>query len=373
MKKIICAVLAFIFVFALFACNNDGGVEDHTGEVYEDFGNVAGDYLFYSARTKIRDFEPVLKYDVHSGKISTLCPDPFCTHMDDDCFFHSVAFMTYIGNKVYFAKKDVKTGKHGIYEFDVDKESGEFIYYSDTLIYQITSYYYDLYFKAAKSINYKKLNTKTKELSELKNADYGDTINSIRNGKIVWYKQTDSDVSYYITDLDGNMIEENVKGSVSTGLYKYRSELHDKERRNIAFDKYLTKPGEEEKLIFENVGPGGPYKDVYIGFDVYDSDKYERFFSGLWVSDADGSNKKVLFSDPDRKVNLSHWTTTNNNLVCGDYVGIILGPENYTPSAEEVYDENGVPQGDYEQYPECDMLIINIRTGEYKIARYEFG
>ncbi len=368
MKKIICALLTVIFVLALFACDKSGGGgEDHTGEVYEDFGNVAGDYLFYNAKTKIEDFEPVLKYDVHTGEISTLCPDPFCTHMDDNCFFHSVAFMTYIGNKVYFAKKDVKTGKHGIYEFDVDTESGGFIYYVDTTVIQLTSYYYDLYFKVSKSTNYIKLNAKTKETSELKNSGYGGMIQSVRNGKIVWYRQEGDDTSYYITDLDGNMIEDNVTGSLSTGLYKYRSELHDKKRRNIAFDKYLTKPGEEEKLIFENVGPGGPYKDVYIGFDVYDSDKYETEFASVWISDADGTNKKTIISDPDRKLHLLNWSQSGNDMVCGDYIGIRLGPEKYNYGIIDGNDEN------YENYPECDMLIINIRTGEYKTARYEFG
>ena len=57
-------------------------------------------------------------------------------------------------------------------------------------------------------------------------------------------------------------------------------------------------------------------------------------------------------------VSLKTFGTTNNKLICGDWVGIIIRPtQNYINSTGESSVQN-------------DMVIVNMKTGEYHISRY---
>ena len=200
MKKILCALLALTFIFCAYSCTGadvetttgaeTSGISEQTSPDIMKYGIILGDYFFSC------DYGGLLKYNVHNGTVSALCPDPFCHHDDESCQFDGVYSSTgfaSIGNTVYYIHRDYETGDSAVYSFDVDTAETKRIYSSGNPIAQIYSYEYRLLIKQhdsagrnAKSF-YIWYDTKTGKTSELYEDSFlkNYVIYSIINDRII--------------------------------------------------------------------------------------------------------------------------------------------------------------------------------------------
>ena len=138
MKRIICVILALIFVLALFACDKSGGGGETTDETAPEvpadepktcnYGKIWKDYVVLSDGND----GTLIKYNIHNGEMSYLCPDPFCDHQNDNCQFGGVGVLAddydFIENIVYYANDEKGTGQTCLYSFDIDTSATKLLY-----------------------------------------------------------------------------------------------------------------------------------------------------------------------------------------------------------------------------------------------------
>ncbi len=369
MKKIVVVFLIIITVITAVSCDNTKPSDtenDNKNVSFYDRGDIAGDYIFKTALTNTSesesDFAPLLKYNIHTGDSSFVCTDPFCDHKTEDCFFYGVVWFAHIANTLYMERLDESNGKYGIYEFNVDSEEGKFIYHTDTRIEEIFQYNYYLFFREAKK-QYAAVRFDVRDRSVYTINGTGFTPTSIyvtANDKIYWRASE----GYYESDFDGKYIR-TVEYLPFFEKYKYRTENYiapDNKTAWFHLNVFIAEDDKGERLLFEDTGPITVFRDKLVGFDppdnvgidIMDLRQRDMEFTGIWVSDPDGSNKKTIVSDPERKLHIQSMSgDRTNELTCGDYIAVVLNPEG-------------------EDYHENDLLIVNVYTGEYVVSRPQF-
>jgi hypothetical protein len=94
---------------------------------------------------------------------------------------------------------------------------------------------------------------------------------------------------------------------------------------------------------------------------------HDNYEGKIYIMNTDGSNKRVLCEVPDVIIE-GYWQWAANRMRTQDWIGVQLYGH-----IDERFDRSGVPntvsvaQG-YGVLP--DLLLVNIKTGEYKIAEY---
>lgn len=374
-KRMMAFILVILCLLILNSCHSDKPYEPITGSILEDgemgTGNIAGDYLYRSI--KIDEQTLLLKYNIHTGSVSTVCQDPFCDHKEGCPFWIESGDMACIGNTLYYIFDN--EGNFTIRSYNGDSMTLSDVMKSKLRISHLFAYNQYLFYTEIEQISdgcyqktFHRYDTETKEKQTILQTEKSISIDEIKNQTITWKNAN----SYYITDLDGNGETSTPSEGNQWGYYSYRSELDVTGQitwENFKRKLYRTdKRTGVETFIADGVGPTFFYGDKILYFTSVPSDEkkvimntpegtyYDYFGGNVYVMNLDGSDNHLLSHaencyisgmSPDR----------NNELVSGDWVGIIL--KNYYP------DKTGVLT-----FTDTDLLIVNVVTGEYTVARY---
>jgi len=371
-------LLAFLLVLiALFTCScnreEDAASNITSSVLTEDeieTGTIAGDYIF-------RFFEEgakrlLLKYHIPTGTVTTVCQDPFCAHELSCPFAIGASRFAAIGDILYYVHEG--ENQNEIRSYNGDDMQIKQVYTSDGVLGRLFTYNYYLYFtdvKPGKNTEFiatiYRLDTQTNKILEIHTTTESDKIYEIKDNKIIWRKGSD----YYSTDLNGNFKKEIKLEDKQWGNYTYRTELNIAPPipwENFKWDLYRTNifTG-EEKLVAKDIGPFYFYGERIIYFkptgkktliDTFNGIGWYDYFGGnVYVMNLDGSDNRLLCHVDNCYINgLS--TNRNNELICGDWIGIIA----------EKYHED--------QYGNAslllsDLLLVNVVTGEYRYAAYD--
>ena len=328
-----------------------------------DFGLSDGDYIFNAALTHTPGYNVLLKYNIHTGECSPVCPDPFCDHASESCEFYDVIYATYIGNTVYFVKTNRETGKRGIYGFDVDSGRGEFVYETDGYLEGIFAYKDHIYFQNGQTF---RLDPKSKIAEPI--CSCPSQLFMVRNDLIYFFNEH---YVFDVYDLEGGFVADNAFDS-RYGGYVYSSFPVDPNPWSLDLirtndpDKVFgadgTVTGEGWENVGKSLGPVTCLSDRILFFVAAPLEEISglRLFRGVGTIMPDGSDKRVLLEYDD---SISTTLTSEfryNEMICGDYIGIYMEPQEYTD--DETMDQPGT----------CDLLLLNYKTGDYKISRFEY-
>lgn len=370
MKNILVIIIAFIFVLAACSC---GAVPDETDTTESNntetgfkpykYGIVAGDYIF--ARNS---YHKPVKYNVHDGKMSYLCPDPFCSHNDESCQFYHVDSDRFspIGNTVYYVKRDIVTGKGTLYSFDVDTSETKTVYSTDGLLTKVYAYEYRLLIHYLSSGDFGAegywfwYDTKTGGTERLNeeyiSEDY--VLFYLEDDRLIWRSLDSSE--YYSTDLKGNDFKKHDFRYRYGNLYEIEEKTLDDGR--FVYLVYVTLNGEtERKLIIDDAGEIYYYENkiVYLKDIPYAERRVVHDSGGgfalkdwsggnVYVINPDGTDDHLLFHTDEF---ISGGTDDHaHQLISGDYFGM------------------WVTMFDGDEQLEDRIFIANINTGEFVIS-----
>ena len=328
-------------------------------------GTVPGDYIYNV--TKFNSYTLLMKYHIPTGTASTVCQDPFCTHNTMTCPFAIPASnMASIGNVLYFSNR-IDDQTH-IRSYNGDDMKLEEIYVSNGVLSKLFTYNYYLYFTEKLPTNveeeYKttiyRLDTQSGRFDTIDCGHPFATIYAVRDSEIIWKDGN----KYFSTDLDGDCEDVyEINYCRQWGNYRYSWEFSDGNYKKMTRKDLTTK---EEILIFE--------EDVYSFFfygdkilylkpvenpEVWHSDTtgdfYDTLGGNVYVMNLDGSDKRLLCHVEDCVI-LSTSMYRNNELCCGDWIGLYTNHFYESPTGPELTD--------------TDLLLVNIVTGEYKHIKY---
>lgn len=369
MKKIISVFLAAVTVFALFSCNNTTGTDTETAEGTDvvasgkcNYGIILGDYVFAAGNNKL------MKYNIHDGTATYLCPDPFCQH-GGRCQFANAGENNFasIGNVVYYIDEDTESGKSTVFAFDADTNETKAVYSVTGRLLYMFAYYYKLIIRYIDSSRkdaefyYFWYDTKTGKTEKLTEGAIPRTakVRMIYDDKIVWF-----DISKhrsYCSDLQGGDYKLYDDGYRYGNYYSFEDWTDDDGEYHIAY--YVTLNGEDEKkLLKEDIYPlFAENKIVYVRFLPKDERRYvyqegyempalvDLYGGDVYVMDPDGSNDHLLFHTDEFIGELNSFN--NRVLVSGDIIGIL---------SDCIDEEDG----------DCfkNLIIANVNTGEFVIS-----
>ena len=367
MKKIISVFLAAITVFALFSCNNTTGTDTETDATADglktcNYGKIWKDYIVISDGND----GTLIKYNIHNGEMSFLCPDPFCRH-EEDCQFAGVGVLShsfdFIENTVYYANDEKGTGQNCLYSFDIDTSATKLLYESEGVIRDVHAYERRLFIREITGGRYNAesrcfwYDTITGKTEEYKGKQSGIKLNRIENDRMIWYSIFNHDL--YFTDLEGNEYQDYDFGSYYGNHYDIEyPEYGDNETKS---GLYVTFSGEtERKLLKEGVGQVTfaenkiiytkvvPKEERRVGFvDELGREYYDPYNGDVYIMNPDGSDDHLLFHCDEY---ISELPDGSNGLISGDYVGM------YSLRLLEGMGNIFV------------LIIVNIKTGEFIVT-----
>lgn len=376
MKKVLLIILAVVFLFSAYSCKGEG---NETADTMPDttrsgdykpfkYGIKAADYIFELSPRGI-----IMKYNVHNGESSYLCPDPFCKHTTKDCQFIGMTSYTFtsVGNTVYYVKQDDTTGKSALYSFNVDTSETKTVLSRDGMMTSVYAYenrllilWLEKYDLEAQRF-YFWYDTDTGETEQL-----GGTVNTyspterymlyfIRDDRIIWRVGKMDKWYYYSTDLRGEDLKEHDFGYRYGNYYTTEKETGD-DGKDI-YSLYVTYDNGEKKLLKKNVGPVLFYENriVYgevipyeeqrvVHVDRDGNEERDDWGGNVYVMNPDGSDDHLLFHTDEYIIGMT--SDMAHPHVCGDYFGI----------------ETGKFKGD--EMTEDNIIITNINTGEFVVT-----
>ncbi len=315
-----------------------------------------GDYIFNSSTNG--KVELVLKRNVHTGECTTVCNDPFCTHDNPSCPFYITLYVVGIGNTMYGIRIDTENTTNYIYSYNVDTDEYKIVYKKDGGLYleELFSYGKYLFFYES-GAGIKRIDTVSGETVDVNR--HG-KFSFLRDGMIIWEK---SDYSYVATDLIGN--DPKPYEPLIYGGYMHRHEVV----KQVFTSVYrMNRDGETETALYENVHSSMRVKDYIVYYGVFDDmekhpinpddpEEGETWNNGDIYYMPVATGESVLLCHVDGVTLLSD-DLPGNHFVCGDWKGFRIKP------TKQFIDKMG-----YEA-DSNDMVIVNVKTGEYHISRY---
>ena len=372
MKKIFVFILALIFVICAYSCRKvpddtsaKTGINPNAGEKYKPYkyGSIEGDYIFSTDSRSV-----LIKYNVHDGKMSYLCPDPFCDHESGKCQFYGIRSETFtsIGNTVYYIKHD-EAGKSNLYSFDAKTAQTKSVFvYDDSSMTSVYAYEYRLLIRVAENLSrgikgyYFWYDTKT-GASEKLNESYvplNFIIYMIRDDRIIWHLPGKQD--YYSTDLHGDDYKEYDFGYRYGNYYEMEYDYADD--GHVLYSLYATFAGESErKCILKDIGPCFYYENKLVYFITVPQDEQRAAHvdengyvtkdptgGNVYVANPDGSDAHLLYHTDEFIT--GNTSDMNHPLICGDYFGLPIARY----EGDSMFEDR--------------LIIANINTGEFVVT-----
>ena len=372
-------LIAFVLVLtALLTCScsrerEESIIDKITSSVLSEgeieTGTIAGDYIFRYVQEGSQQL--LLKYHIPTGTVTTVCQDPFCAHEFTCPFAIGASRFAAIGDILYYVQEGEKQNE--IRSYNGDDMQIKQVYTSDGVLGNLFTYNYYLYFTDVKPgektefiATVYRLDTQTNKILEINTTTESDKIYKIKDNKIIWRKGSD----YHSTDLNGNFLKKIKREDKQWGNYTYRTEINVEGQltwENFKLDLYRTNISTgEEKLVAKDIGFFYFYGERIIYFkstgkktliNTFDGLNWYDYFGGnVYVMNLDGSDSRLLCHVDNCSIN-SLSTNRNNELICGDWIGIIA--ENYY---EDQYGNVSLLLS--------DLLLVNVITGEYRYAAY---
>ena len=325
-----------------------------------DSGSVGGDYIFNISIAGGHYL--ILKRNVHTGECTTVCTDPFCEHNSKSCPYYRTTEVIGVGNTVYGYMNDENINRYVFYSYNVDTNEKKNILESKVTISDLYVYKNYVYYKL-KDTGFHRYNTITGETEKV--TPYWGTFSFLRWGMIIFEQRNKKtgERTFTATDLLGND-PKPFNPQIYMGSNHESAAVED----NVQYTKLLKldRAGNVEKVLVEMcrtpIVVGG--NRVYLGpvddgvprlYDPKDPSKGTMYSNGdIFILPLDTEESRLLCHVDG--VNIIGFSDSHNKLICGDWIGIYISP-NYPTSTDKISVYN-------------DMVIVNMKTGEYHISRY---
>ena len=320
--------------------------------------SVEGDYMFNDSG-KSGCFQ-LLKRNVHTGECTTVCTDPFCKHNTAECPFYKTYLLVGIGNTMYGIMYVDSTGKTLLYSYNVDTGVKKTVYESSKPLSDLLQYKQYIYYSES-TVGFFRLDTETGETVSVKSQS-GYSLTSVSWGFLLWIKSDPNTLSYIATDLLGN-------DPRPYNPHIYKGKLHRVFKKEGSWGytvAELNRNGEIEKVLIEEANGCFIIGDNMLYFGIYpdgphqrdpnDPSKGTRYTNGdIYIAPIDTFESRLLCHVEEAE--LKYLGSSNLNLLlCGDWVAIVI-PPNHPVEEDKIGLFN-------------DMVIVNMKTGEYHISRY---
>ncbi|HPE94890.1 MAG TPA: hypothetical protein PLT66_02325 [Bacillota bacterium] len=375
MKRRMVFILLFIMIFCV-SCSKDNAPD--TDYSYTD------NYIYANLNSTF------YRFNVENGTASPLCPDPLCEHNDESCpFFGMEGDPVFTGQYVYYlagasdfgeairlCRFDLRSGKYeNLYEPAAGTLSemnvyGNNVYLNQNRLTENGSVEFLL-------MKYDLKNKKATALTE-KAQSVPQYFLSTENGRIYWYT---SGGEHYSTDMEyKNRIDGDTgyADRLSSGNYAYivepTGEIKGVPGSKLPAFRLRRKDkttGDTITVIAEMCSFPTIYNNCILYFKFQDSvpfigcmyDEYsgervavtDKNGGKLYICDSDGKNERLLCDIGDSGCAFTNATGVTGKSGSGDYIGIELS----------TYYQDG----EYIKLGESALLLVNIKTGEYKIVR----
>ena len=369
MKKITAFLLSAVLLLSCCSCASDGA-DTETNATADGlktckYGKIWKDYIVIADGND----GTLIKYNIHNGEMTYLCPDPFCDHHNNNCQFGGIGVLAddydFIENTVYYANNEKSTGQNCLYSFDIDTSVTKLLYESEGVIFDVHAYERrlfireitgDRYNKESRCFWYDTLTGKTEEYKG-KNTQSGIKFNRIENDRMIWYSIFNNDL--YFTDLEGNEYQDYDFGSYYGNHYDIEyPEYGDNETKSGLYvtlsgetERKLLKEGvgqvtfAEDKILYTKITPKDERRVAYV--DELGVEYYDPYNGDVYIMNPDGTDDHLLF-------HCDEWITElpdgSNGLISGDYVGM------YSLRLLEGVGNIYV------------LIIVNIKTGEFIVT-----
>lgn len=383
MAKVISFFIAVIVCVSLLGCQHNTESANDENISHQDSvcqppkllidtatGSVAGNYIYHVASVDERH-EIILKYNLVTGEVSPLCQDPYCDHTQETCPFYLDVLndvqVTYIGDIVFYKTQD-EDGKARIVAYDNAQMHSEVVYEGIYRVLEIFPYQYSLYYAIIENDvpSLYCYDTQSKSTKHVMTYESGSLYN-IENDRI--YIMIGKNI-YNIYDLAGNRIEKADINDYRGYIYQIDDIHTTLGMRDMKFSYYRTKMGSTNReKIAEEIGPVQKINNSCVYFIPEDLDEqrlvystetekmYDIFGGKVYIMDLDGSNVRLLCQVDDCDIKgLSG--KANNKLTSGDWIGMHISKYAYN-TPDNVVMKN------------TDLLLVNLVTGEYRVARYD--
>ncbi|MBO4870325.1 MAG: hypothetical protein J5585_11515 [Clostridia bacterium] len=353
---------------------------------YPEEDDIEGDYIFNE--TDINGNIIVLKRSVHTGECTPVCTDPFCTHDNPNCRFHNSMYVKSIGNTMYAIKidegdvDDKGNLKNSIYSYNVDTDEYKTIFEKDYPIRlsEMRRYGRYLYFEVSgRDDGLKRLDVFTEEVISVKRQS-GYRLFGFTDNMIIWIP-TGSTGDDLATDLEGN--DPKPYNPVIYAGRLHECVVVNNNMPGMYISWYISdKNGERERMIIEKCLGISRAKNnrLYLGlFDDLEKhpiipDKPEegkmKMNGDVYILPYDTEEARLLCHIDNVSLD-GFYSGGYNDLKTGDWFGIMIRPtQHYLEENNLAAYDDGIRNMSAERWVDNDMVIVNIKTGEYVISRY---
>jgi hypothetical protein len=407
-RYMLTAAIILIICLALIGCS-DSSIDPPEEDIKAN-SDITTDYSSYY----IFDLwnGKLLKYNVLTGTATSAHLDPLCDHNHADCPVSLITGQIAVsGNFVYFVKNDWERDASGrstgsmrsyLYQYDYindrlalvipDFSVSNFAVVGD----YIYSHNYTLLENGDTGLEFLRHDIKTGVTTVLIDAEEAENMLRLplfcrlSGDRAYWYIIDETGMHGYSTAYDYSDMqseslamvgivqgdyayipERNYELTYPVEYYKwfssslYRESLNDGSR--ILLSDHLSVFSIEDDNIIYFV----PVKDPKVTYESTTNPNHiyhDNYEGKIYIMNTDGSNKRLLCEVPDVTIyGYMNWVT--NHMRAQDWIGVNL----YGDMSGRFEDRSGLPniRSDPQGYGILpDLLLVNIKTGEYKITEY---
>ena len=247
-----------------------------------------------------------------------------------------------------------------IYSYNVDTDEYKIVFEKDEPVHieELFSYgKYLFFYVSGKDAGIKRFDTVSGELEKVNKQG---TLSTLRDGMIIWSKGSNS---YVATDLLGN--DPKPYDPMIYNGYLHKNELVN--RMFITMYR-ISKNGTDEKKLFENALFPVRVNNYMFYYGVFDDMEQHPIFpdrpeggttlcnGDIYIMPLDTEEVRLLCHVDGVSLHMDN--SVQNHFVCGDWKGFIISP------TKQFIDKTGY------EVTDNDMVIVNVKTGEYHISRY---
>ena len=388
MKRLLFMLSACAMLFTLLSCDRQNHKPD--GNSYTD------NYVYTMWKTSDTSVSTLYRINVLNATGAPVCPDPLCAHNASDCPFFSInpTGSGIVGSSIYYLRGSVPMKYcRQVCRFNLESGKLEILHENNAatiarlFVFEDYVYFLELVGDGKESptytfrlMRYSIRDGKTTDLGNTGAAKNTDIYASV-DGRLYW--EDHDSASCFSTDTNGrNRIDgDRLSDRTRSGNYSVMTEniqVIDRAYINMytcdVVSKNLTS-GETSVIVRNN--PSFPMiydgKVFYYRFqkeplligDIVDEDSGERkkIFDArgtkLYVCDFDGQNDRLLCDIADSGylfgiTNNMLWSSGNGEYYCTTLI-----------SYRQSEDGQTVERG------ENAIVVINVKTGSYKVAEME--